>query len=70
MKIMGKEGTHLRGVIDGSVINQAVAFNQAKWYEVWRESKTRFDILFTIEINRYFDKETQQINIRDMLPSE
>lgn len=70
LKVMGKESTHLRGTIEGSLINQAVAFNQAHWYDVWRETKTRFDILFTIEINRYFDKETQQINIRDMHPSE
>ncbi len=70
MRVIGKEGTHLKGTIDGSLINQAVAFNQAQWYEVWRETKTRFDILFNIEVNRYFDKETQQINIRDMHPSE
>lgn len=70
LKVIGKEGTHLRGTIESSLINQFVAFNQAHWYEVWRESKTCFDILFTIEINRYFDKETQQINVRDMHPSE
>ena len=70
MRVIGKEGTHLKGTIDGSLINQAVAFNQAHWYELWRETKTCFDILFGIEVNRYFDKETQQINIRDMHPSE
>jgi single-stranded-DNA-specific exonuclease len=70
MKMMGKELTHLRGVIEGSPINQAVAFNQAQWYNVWKDSKSRFDILYSIEINRYFEKETQQINIRDMRPSQ
>ncbi len=70
LKVIGRDGTHLRGVIDGCRINQAVAFNQAQWYEVWKESKPLFDILFTIEINRYFDKETQQINIKDMIPSD
>ena len=69
MRVMGKESNHLRGTLDGSLINQAVAFNQAQWYEVWKESKPLFDILFTIEVNRYFDKETQQINIRDMHPA-
>lgn len=70
VKTMGKESTHLRCVIEGSPINQAVAFNQAQWYSVWKETKSRFDIVYTIEINRYFEKETQQINIRDMRPSE
>ncbi|MBA4383777.1 MAG: single-stranded-DNA-specific exonuclease RecJ [Anaerolinea sp.] len=70
MKTMGKESTHLRCVIEGSPINQAVAFNQAHWYNVWKDSKSRFDIVYSIEINRYFEKETQQINIRDMHPSE
>lgn len=70
MKMMGKELTHLRGVIEGSPINQAVAFNQAQWYNVWKDTKSRFDIVYSIEINRYFEKETQQINIRDMRPSQ
>lgn len=70
MKVMGKEGTHLRGTIDGSMINQAVAFNQAQWFDVWKETNTRFDILYSIEINRYFEKETQQINIREMRLAE
>ena len=69
MKMMGKELTHLRCVIEGSPINQAVAFNQAQWYNVWKDSKAKFDIVYSIEINRYFEKETQQINIRDMRPS-
>jgi single-stranded-DNA-specific exonuclease len=69
MKVMGKELTHLRCIIEGSPINQAVAFNQAQWYKVWKESKSQFDIVYSIEINRYFEKETQQINIRDMRPS-
>lgn len=70
MRIMGKEGTHLRGTLAGCPINQAVAFNQADWYEIWQESKPKFDILYSIEINRYFEKETQQINIRDMRISD
>mgnify|MGYP000859454231 FL=1 len=70
IKIMGRDGTHLRATIDRCPLNQAVAFNQARWYEVWKESRPAFDILFSIEVNRYFDKETQQINIRDMHPSE
>ena len=70
MKLMGKEGTHIRCMIEGCSIQQAVAFNQAKWFDVWREIKPRFDLLFSIEVNRYFEKETQQISIRDMKVSE
>lgn len=70
MRLMGKEGTHLRGTLEGCVINQAVAFNQGCWYEVWKENFPRFDILYSIEINRYFEKETQQVNIRDMRIAE
>lgn len=70
MRLMGKEGTHLRGTLEGCVINQAVAFNQGCWYEVWKENSPRFDILYSIEINRYFEKETQQVNIRDMRIAE
>lgn len=70
MRLMGKESTHVRCTIDKCPINQAVAFNQARWFDVWRESKPLFDIVYSIEINKYFEKETQQINIRDMHPSE
>jgi len=70
MKLMGKEGNHLRGTLEGCLINQAVAFNQACWYEVWKEKSPRFDVLYSIEINRYFEKETQQVNIRDMRIAE
>lgn len=70
LKIMGKEGTHLRAVIQGCPIQQAVAFNQSQWYDVWRRERPSFDLFFNIEINRYFEKESQQINIRDMRPSD
>ncbi|MCX6055759.1 MAG: single-stranded-DNA-specific exonuclease RecJ [Chloroflexi bacterium] len=72
MELMGKERpqTHLRIWIDGCPINPAVAFHQAQWFQTWRESKPKFDILFSIEINRFFEKETQQINIRDMRVSD
>lgn len=66
MRLMGKEDNHISFYLRNSAINRAVAFNQAKWYEVWREEKPRFDIAYTIDINHYMDKETQQINVRDM----
>jgi len=70
MKLMGKEGTHISFSIRGCKINRAVAFNQAQWYEVWQQEKPRFDIAYSIEVNRYFDTETLQLNIRDMKRSE
>jgi len=70
MRVMGRDGTHLRGSISGCLINQAVAFNQSDWFEVWKQRNPKFDILYSIEVNRYFEKETQQINIRDMRLSE
>lgn len=66
MKIMGKEATHLNFSIRGCLINRAVAFNQAHWYEPWRKEKPRFDIAYTLDVNRFYDSETLQLNIRDM----
>lgn len=66
MKLMGKEGTHIGFTIRGCKINRAVAFNQAQWFEVWQQERPKFDIAYSIEVNRYFDMETLQLNIRDM----
>lgn len=70
MKLMGKEGTHISFSVRGCKINRAVAFNQAQWYEVWQQERPRFDIAYSIEVNRFFDVETLQLNIRDMKISE
>lgn len=66
MRIMGKEGTHISFYIRNSLINRAVAFNQAHWYEKFVEEKPRFDIAYTIDVNHYNGQDTQQINVRDM----
>ena len=66
MKLMGKESTHINFSIRGCPINRAVAFNQAQWFEIWRREKPKFDIAYSIDVNRYFDQETLQLNIRDM----
>ncbi len=70
MKIMGKEGTHISFSVRGCKINRAVAFNQSQWYEVWLQERPKFDIAYSIEVNRFFDMETLQLNIRDMKISE
>lgn len=66
MRLMGKDGNHIGFNIRNSPISRAVAFNQAHWMETWLDEKPRFDIAYTIDINHYMGKDTQQINIRDM----
>lgn len=66
MQVMGKEGTHLNFSIQGSPINRAVAFNQARWYQTWFEERPRFDIAYSIDVNHYNGMDTLQLNIRDM----
>lgn len=66
MQVMGKEGTHINFSIQGSPINRAVAFNQARWYQTWFEEKPRFDIAYSIDVNHYNGMDTLQLNIRDM----
>lgn len=66
MRLMGKDGNHISFNIRNSPISRAVAFNQAQWFDRWKEEKPRFDIAYTIDINHYMGKDTQQINIRDM----
>lgn len=66
MKLMGKDGNHISFSIRGCKINRAVAFNQAQWFQIWQEEKPKFDIAYSIDVNRYFNTETLQLNIRDM----
>lgn len=66
MRLMGKDNTHIGFNIRNCSISRAVAFNQAHWFEKWKEEKPRFDIAYTIDINHYMGKDTQQLNIRDM----
>lgn len=70
MQVIGKERNHLRFRVPGSLVDQAVAFNQAQWFDPWLKNRSRFDLAFAIEINSYNGKETQQLQIRDMKPSE
>lgn len=67
---MGEDGKHLNFSIAGCKIGRAVAFNQGDWFETWFKEKPRFDIAYSIELNRYYENVTQQLNIRDMRPSQ
>ena len=69
MQQIGKEKTHLRFKIPGSQVEQAIAFNQSQWYEIWLSQRPKFDLAFTIEINSFNGKDTQQLHVKDMKPS-
>jgi single-stranded-DNA-specific exonuclease len=69
MQLMGKEKTHLNFSPKNSSIAKAVAFNQAEWFDLWRKGNPPFDLVFTIDVNHYFDQATLQLHIRDMRPS-
>ena len=69
VQLIGKEKTHLRFVVPHAQVYQAIAFNQAQWYNDWLFKRTKFDLAFTIDINSFNGKETQQIQIKDMKPS-
>ena len=65
---IGKDGGHLRiTVTDGKVTYDAVAFRQAHWADAMPE---RIDILFSLEINHYQGRQTLQLNILDIKPSD
>jgi single-stranded-DNA-specific exonuclease len=69
VQLIGKEKNHLRFKVPGSQVDQAIAFNQSQWYETWLLRRTKFDLAFSIEINSFNGKETQQLQVKDMKPS-
>lgn len=69
VSLIGNEKTHLRFKVPHAQVYQAVAFNQAQWYNDWLLKHSRFDLAFTIDINVYNGKESQQIMVKDMRPS-
>lgn len=69
VQLIGKEKNHLRFKVLGSQVDQAIAFNQSHWYETWLLRRTKFDLAFSIEINSFNGKETQQLQVKDMKPS-
>jgi len=69
MQVIGKEKTHLRFRVPNAQVDKAIAFNQSQWYDIWNSKHSKFDLAFTIEINSFNGKETQQIQVKDMKPS-
>jgi single-stranded-DNA-specific exonuclease len=67
-KKIGKEGQHLRmSVSDGHITYDAVAFRQGHWADQMPE---KIDILYVFETNNYQGRESLQLNVRDIRPSE
>jgi len=69
VSLIGRDKNHLRFTIPQAQVSQAIAFNQAQWYNDWLFKRVKFDLAFTIDINSYNGKESQQILIKDMKPS-
>jgi single-stranded-DNA-specific exonuclease len=70
VSLIGREKNHLRFTVPHAQVSQAIAFNQAQWYNDWLFKRVKFDLAFTIEINSFNGKESQQIHIKDMKPSD
>ena len=67
-KKIGKESQHLRmSVTDGHITYDAVAFRQGHWADQMPE---KIDILYVFETNSYQGRESLQLNVRDIRPSE
>jgi single-stranded-DNA-specific exonuclease len=67
-KKIGKESQHLRmSVTDGHITYDAVAFRQGQWADQMPE---KIDILYVFETNSYQGRESLQLNVRDIRPSE
>ena len=67
-KKIGKEGQHLRmSVTDGHITYDAVAFRQGHWADQMPE---KVDLLYVFETNLYQGRESLQLNVRDIRPSD
>ena len=66
MSRMGEDGKHISFAVRGCKIGRAVAFNQGAWFDTWMRGDPEFDIAYSIDLNRYFDRVTQQLNIKDI----
>ena len=65
---VGSEKKHLRiEVTDGKVTYTGIAFRQGHWLD---QMPKAFDIIYSFEINSYNGRETLQLNIKDIKPTE
>jgi single-stranded-DNA-specific exonuclease len=67
-KKIGREMQHLRmSVSDGHITYDAVAFRQGHWAD---QMPKKIDVLYVFETNLYQGRESLQLNVRDIRPSE
>lgn len=66
-RTVGRDNSHLKfTVTDGHITYDAIAFRQGHWYGLL---PSRIDLLYTFEINEYFDRVSLQLNVRDIKPT-
>lgn len=66
-RTVGRDNNHLKfTVTDGHITYDAIAFRQGHWYGLL---PSRIDLLYTFEINEYFDRVSLQLNVRDIKPT-
>ncbi|MES0359736.1 MAG: DHHA1 domain-containing protein, partial [Anaerolineales bacterium] len=66
-RLVGRDGTHLKlTVSDGWITYDAIAFRQGHWHT---NMPTFIDLMYTFERNEYNGKETLQLNVKDIQPS-
>jgi len=67
-RTVGKDNSHLKlTVSDGQITYDAIAFRQGMWIEAM---PSEIDLLYTFETNEFNGRETLQLNVRDIQPSE
>lgn len=66
-RTVGRDNSHLKlTVTDGRITYDAIAFRQGHWYGLL---PSRIDLLYTFEINEYYDRVSLQLNVSDIKPT-
>ncbi len=66
-KLVGKDSAHLKmTVTDGYITYDAIAFRQGSWFENFPD---RIDLAYTFERNEFNGRNSLQLNILDIKPS-
>jgi len=66
-RAVGKEGAHLKfKVTDGWITYDAIAFRQGYWD---KKMPKRVDLVYSFELNEYRDRQTLQLNVQDIKPT-
>jgi single-stranded-DNA-specific exonuclease len=66
-RLVGRDGTHLKLIVsDGWITYDAIAFGQGDWHE---EMPLFIDLMYSFEKNEFNGKETLQLKVKDIKPS-